>query len=302
MTENLPISGVIGVVANSAAELDEAVSKELGCVEVRADLLFDCGMQEDELLTLISRTKSLGLGCLFTLRHPSHGGKFAGTESERIELNKRALAAGADIIDLEWDSAACKSVAELHEWPVIVSYHDFKAMPSAKELNELTGQMLALKPAAIKVVPTAKTTTDSVEMLQWVAATHDEPVKRIGFAMGEAGAFSRVLTTAFGGALTYAAFGDVVAPGQVSLDNMLGLYRVDRVNSHTGVVAVVGSSATTKADTRACQSRVFNKVVELNRSFANESLNQVAIGFPDDTRQSLDPHSVKLRISQCIET
>ena len=83
-----------------------------------------------------------------TLRHPSHGGTFSGTEDERVEINQKALEAGADLIDLEWASDASEVMVQ-KQAPMVISHHDFEGMLSEEELNDLSGKMEALAPRAI---------------------------------------------------------------------------------------------------------------------------------------------------------
>ena len=69
-------------------------------------------------------------------------------------------------IDLERGTEALVAMAEKHA-PIVISHHDFKAMPSVEELEELTSEMESFHPHAIKVVPTASTLAHSIQMLQW---------------------------------------------------------------------------------------------------------------------------------------
>ena len=134
MVNSFPLKGVIGIVANNTAEIDFALDHKLSCVEIRADLLINGGTSVDDVVELVRITKTKELGCLFTLRHPEHGGEFFGTEEERVLINQAALEAGASSIDLEWGTEALVAMAEKHA-PIVISHHDFKAMPSVEELD-----------------------------------------------------------------------------------------------------------------------------------------------------------------------
>ena len=238
MVNSFPLKGVIGIVANNTAEIDFALDHKLSCVEIRADLLINGGTSVDDVVELVRKTKTKELGCLFTLRHPEHGGEFFGTEEERVLINQAALEAGASSIDLEWGTKALVAMAEKHA-PIVISHHDFKAMPSVEELEELTSEMESFHPHAIKVVPTASTLAHSIQMLQWVGnGTSD--IARIGFAMGQKGTCSRLLTTVFGAPITYASFGDAVAPGQLSMDVLMNCYRVPELNEGCLIYGVAG--------------------------------------------------------------
>ena len=238
MVNSFPLKGVIGIVANNTAEIDFALDHKLSCVEIRADLLINGGTSVDDVVELVRKTKTKELGCLFTLRHPEHGGEFFGTEEERVLINQTALEAGASSIDLEWGTKALAAMAEKHA-PIVISHHDFKAMPSVEELEELTTEMESFHPHAIKVVPTASTLVHSIQMLQWVRKGTSD-IARIGFAMGQKGTCSRLLTIVFGAPITYASFGDAVAPGQLSMDVLLNCYRVPELKDGCLIYGVAG--------------------------------------------------------------
>ena len=224
MLNSFPLNGVIGIIANDPKEIRLALDYKLSCVEIRADLLLKRGLSLNELLKLVYETKKKELSCLFTLRHPEHGGEFHGTEEERIEINLSALQAGADIIDLELGSEALINISKKNV-PLLVSYHDFKGMPRFEELEKITFEMEKLSPDAVKIVPTASNLSDPIQMLKWVRNASAN-IQRIGFTMGEKGAFSRILTTIFGAPITYATFGKSVATGQLSLEDLMYCYRI----------------------------------------------------------------------------
>ncbi len=238
MVNSFPLEGVIGIVANNATEIDFALDHKLSCVEIRADLLINNGTSVDDVVELVRETKIKGLNCLFTLRHPDHGGEFFGTEEERVLINQAVLEAGADIIDMEWGTEALVAMADKNA-PIVISHHDFKAMPSIEVLEELTSEMESFYPDAIKVVPTSSTLAHSVQMLQWVG-NRTRDIARIGFAMGQKGTCSRIMTTVYGAPITYASFGDAVAPGQLSMDALINCYRVSELNDGCLVYGVAG--------------------------------------------------------------
>jgi len=235
-----PLAGIAGIVANNADEIDAASRRSLSTIELRADLLLTGGHDRAAVLACVAQAKRQGLRVLFTARHPSHGGKFDGTERERAQLSLEALSAGADVVDAEFASEAAQLLSAAQA-PLILSHHDFDKMLSKRELAELTQAMQAVQPLALKVVPTAARISDSALMLDWVGAAPADGPRRIGFAMGTAGACSRILSTARGGPITYAAFGESVAPGQIALEELRDLYRIPDLNSATRVYGIVGT-------------------------------------------------------------
>lgn len=255
---SFPLRGVIGIVADNAEKtLATALSAGLQCIEVRADLLLDTGLNIEQLMQIVEQARRQDLACLFTLRHPEHGGTFQGSEAQRAAISRQALAAGADLIDLEWGSQAAELALDELAPQMILSHHDFNAMLGETELATLTDSMIAAGPAAIKVVPTASCLADSARMLHWVAeGSSKTTVARIGFAMGAAGACSRILTIAYGAPITYASFGAPVAPGQVAIDELLNVYRAADLNQQTRVIGIVGNDAEATAAAEALNQRL----------------------------------------------
>tara|TARA_B100000700_G_scaffold326351_1_gene437657 strand:- start:1096 stop:2118 length:1023 start_codon:yes stop_codon:yes gene_type:complete len=231
--------GVIGVVSNDPSEVDLAVKNKLNCIEVRADLLINIGFSIDEICKIVKTSRLKDLFCLFTLRHQKHGGKFFGTEKERIQINKLAFEEGANCIDLEWGTEAEVEMNK-EDIPLIISSHDFDSMPTNDELNKLTIDIERHSPLAIKVVPTASEVAHSVQILNWVRGRTKNNICRIGFAMGKKGVCSRILTTVFGSPITYAAFGKEVASGQISMEKTINLYRVPKLERGCFIFGVAG--------------------------------------------------------------
>jgi shikimate dehydrogenase/3-dehydroquinate dehydratase type I len=241
---SFPVNGVIGIIANAASEVGEAHTHGLRSVEIRADLLLAAGLDVAALMAVVAEASSGGLEVLFTLRHPSHGGKFDGTESDRVIINRQALAAGAHIIDAEFSSELA-TILLGEGAPVILSQHNFNNMLSDDDLHTLTRTMSAAGPLGIKVVPTARRISDAARMLAWDRAADENGPRRIGFAMGAAGASSRILAIAYGSPITYASLGESVAPGQIPLRELTDIYRAGTLNRNTRVYGVAGTHALT---------------------------------------------------------
>ena len=311
--KQFPLNGVIGVVAESEDEIAQARQAGLSCVELRIDLLLSAGSTVTAVLDMVAKTRRTELAVLATVRHPSHGGKFDGTESERVTLCKQLVDAGANIIDVEWDSEAA-TLLQNDPIDLILSYHNFESMIGATELEQLTQEVEARGARAIKVIPTAQSVDDAASILNWVeqgqntglssdsANTSERDVVRdfirIGFAMGEQGACSRVLTTAFGGAVTYASFGAPVAPGQIDFNEMLDNYQVPLLNESTRVTAVIEPNNNSV--------KLNRKVATLNQEYAASqsdtySMANVAIGFDKEQLEALENHKQLMRINNIIQ-
>src|SRR3989338_10875174 len=101
-------------------------SKVADIIELRLDYL----KKPDLKLLLERRTKPV----IVTNRPVREGGKFDGSEEERISLLKLALQLQADYVDVEHDSIQhiCRGTGRLahtNKTKLIVSYHNFRETP-----------------------------------------------------------------------------------------------------------------------------------------------------------------------------
>jgi 3-dehydroquinate dehydratase-1 len=215
--------------------LSEALRAGVCGIEVRADLFGD-------LRGAIEVLREVGPSApaIFTARIPAEGGRFSGTEEARIALYLTALEAGAALVDAEWGTPACEELARRGA-PLIVSHHDFSAMPPSEVLDDLGRRMAGVPCRAIKLVGTARRTIDCVTILDWIGRRRDGEPLRIGFAMGEEGFPSRILAVARGSPFTYAPLGAAVAPGQVGAKEMLECYAPQRLGADCRVLGIAGS-------------------------------------------------------------
>ena len=282
-----PLDGVIGIIANSRAEIQQALDRNLQCVELRPDLLLDRGHDEEDVMSIVSEVAKSQLQCLFTLRRHDHGGKFRGTDQQQMQLCLRAAEAGAHILDVEWDSACATEIVSTGI-PTILSYHNFNGMPDAAEVESITERILEMRPAAIKIVPTGQTFEDAVRMLRWVSGSHED-MRRIGFAMGKIGEFSRILTRAFGGPITYATFDAPVAPGQIPIDRLLSHYHVQKLDSGTRVTGVAGE-----------EKEVARILDQINSSEESVKARTVAVPVQFESLDSVKSNAAFLRMDKLI--
>jgi 3-dehydroquinate dehydratase/shikimate dehydrogenase len=74
---------------------------------------------------------------IITCRRSTDGGKFTGSEDQRLLLLRTAIAEGVDYVDLEEDIAS--SIPRFGRTKRIISFHDFRKTPD--NLNELHRRM-----------------------------------------------------------------------------------------------------------------------------------------------------------------
>jgi 3-dehydroquinate dehydratase-1 len=161
-------------------------------------------------------------------RRVEEGGKWRGSEMERIGELLESVEQGASIVDIELATpglaAAVKKIKGKAE--CLISYHNIEKTPPLKELKEIIKRQVAAGADICKVVTTARTLTDNVTILQLIKEFPGTKV--VAFAMGEVGYVSRVLCPLAGGYFTYAAIagGKESAAGQIAVVDLRKIYEM----------------------------------------------------------------------------
>ncbi len=221
---------VEAVAARDAATLRarrDASAADL--VELRLDLLD----RPDADAALAGRTRPV----IATCRAAWEGGAFRGSETDRVGLLARALALGADFVDLEWraDAAAGLITPETRD-RIVLSMHDFETTPP--DLADRVRAMRRIGAGVVKVAVRCTRLADQLPLLTIGRDAEAAGLRTVLIGMGTAGLPTRLLPAHFGSCWTYA--GEGVAPGQVPSARLLGEFRLRRVSADTPVFAVVG--------------------------------------------------------------
>ncbi|MFH1268454.1 MAG: shikimate dehydrogenase [Planctomycetota bacterium] len=171
---------------------------------------------------------------VITCRRKREGGKYKGSDEERLLLLRSAIAEGVEYVDLEENVAG--EVPRFGKTRRIVSLHDFRKTPD--DLEAIHGRLAALDPDIIKICTMANRPSDNLRMLRLV---RQSKVPTVGLCMGDMGIPSRLLAGRFGAPFTYATFSHerVLAPGQLSFEEMKDVYHYDEINRETDVYGVV---------------------------------------------------------------
>ncbi|MGB2754906.1 MAG: shikimate dehydrogenase [Phycisphaerae bacterium] len=225
-------------------------------VELRLDAI-----QAPDLPRLLARPPC---PLILTCRPKREGGLYDGPEQPRLELLRQAARLGADYIDVEHD--AFQALGPVAPAKRIVSYHNFKQTPP--DLDAIHSTLARLGADVVKLAVTANHILDTVPVLRLLRAAR---VPTIALSMGPRGLLTRILAPKFGAFLTYASFdsqegpppaapimlsrdpkgsacrsrgagpsdASQAGPGQLSLSEMLNLYRVHRIGPATRVFGVI---------------------------------------------------------------
>ena len=173
-------------------QLHTAVAAGADTIEIRLDFLDDA--PTDAVLNdLLNETT---VPTIVTCRPVREGGRYDGDEQARLAVLQRAADLGATWIDVEMDTP----VDDRPEGPTILSYHNFDRCP--EDLDAVASELDASTSAINKIAFAAAGAEDALAEADVIDACR-KPT--IAVAMGEAGAFSRILAKKFGGGGSFAA-------------------------------------------------------------------------------------------------
>ncbi|MHC4641315.1 MAG: shikimate dehydrogenase [Planctomycetota bacterium] len=215
-------------------------------LELRTDYLEN--LTVDLVKDLIAETKNAAqqpIPIIVTCRDRKQGGVRPYSEQLRIEILTEAAGNGCDFIDCEYDNFLSAEVqdkikaalAENSKTRLILSAHDFKSR--IKDIERLYHDILTVCPTAIpKLVYTANHINDCFDAFDLL---HNSKGDSIVFCMGEAGLISRIIAKKLGSFITFASINEeaATAPGQLTIEQLKGLYRYDSIDVDTELLGVI---------------------------------------------------------------
>ncbi len=194
---SLPIIRICACISGRDPDEDIGVAARMGAamVELRLDLI-----PEPDIEELMQNSP---VPVIATDR--------AGSQNLR-----RAVAAGCDFVDVDFDCPEKDAIIELASGKgcrTIVSLHDFEGVPDS----------VPEKGAAdfLKIAATLNSTDD----LKKLVGLHDRRDDVIIAAMGPLGGLLRIFGPMLGSYLTYCSFGEPTATGQLDLRAMMDIYK-----------------------------------------------------------------------------
>ena len=175
------------------------------------------------------------------------GGCFHGTASRQLELLAACVDAGARIVDVEIETAADNPqwMLQMGEYCVrIVSYHNYHAAPP---LDPILRNLESVPADIIKVAVAAQ---DGERLCNLIEQARRYPRPAIFLAMGPCGLPTRILGPFAGRSFTYASapFAAATAAGQLDVQTLREIYRLDKASSATAFIAGFPGPATELSD------------------------------------------------------
>lgn len=210
------------------AEIQEAAKQGAKLIELRLDFL---ARSPDYKRLLYDRPCPV----IASFRRQADGGRFTGTEEQRLMLIRQAIVAGFDYIDLEID--IIDKIPRFGKVKRIVSYHNVHEVP--EQLEQIYQQMCEADADFVKIAVLAQTPADNLRVL---ALLKKAPKPTIAFCMGDLGACSRLIGLRMGVPFTYGAFNRdrQIAPGIFAFKELQNVYAIERINAETRVFGVIG--------------------------------------------------------------
>ena len=241
---NLAVSIAASDIKTATGQMQKAKAAGSDIFELRLDHL--CDLTAERAVNMIAAARTFSLPIIATCRDSAEGGVNNYPGDLRISVLVESIEAGADYIDCEFGNftgntkeriqTALKSCPGCR---LILSAHNFDGMFG--NINQLYESICQCCPEAIpKLVYTAKHINEcfaAIDLLQ------NRKGDAIVLCMGSAGMMVRLLAGKFGGFLSFASIDsdNATAPGQVTVDDMIGLYRWNSINADTGIFGVIGS-------------------------------------------------------------
>ena len=235
-----------------------SASKYADIVELRIDYIPELQNAEECIEESLKRKIK---PVIITNRPVREGGKFNGSEQDRLRLLQKAIDLGVDYVDVEYDSI--KQITRRNSSKIIISHHNFKETPH--NLSKIYDDICQQKPDIVKIVTYANDIIDNIRIFELLKSAQ---IPTISFCMGESGYISRILTKKFGGFLTFASLekGKESAPGQLTVDELSKIYHFKEINEETKLYGIIGNPV----------SHSMSPAIH-NASFIEKGLNNVYV-------------------------
>jgi 3-dehydroquinate dehydratase-1 len=199
------------VPVRKPADVYRALEAPVTCLELRLDYLEVGPAEVRPALEQAAARKTV----IFTVRRREEGGAWRGSEEERAGLYLKLLELNPHYVDVEAEASIAGHVAAARgKTLLIASRHDFGGTPPVDVLLSWVKKAAELGDV-VKVVTYAKEARDGLRVLSLIGAV-EKPT--VAFAMGPAGAYTRVAAAALGSPIMYVSLGEATAPGQMTAD------------------------------------------------------------------------------------
>ncbi len=214
----------------------EQASNHCQLVELRLDYfnILDVSLIQ-ELLSLYS------IPMIFTLRKANQGGKYNGSEKQRLSTLEQLASLNPAYLDIEHDVSSSLIESICLKYPkikIILSYHDFDNTP--EDLKKIYEDMTQTPAYFYKIAVTAKSSVDALRLISF-AKTLNKNI--IAISMGLYGEVSRILAPLIGSPINYICLEESlkIAPGQLTSEELIYRYNYPLLTENTSLYGLIGN-------------------------------------------------------------
>ena len=168
----------------------------------------------------------LNVPIIATNRPIRSGGRFKGSEEDRVNYLLDAIDTGCGLVDVEIDAPGLKEVfkrARKKNCRVMISMHDHEKTPSTGELLEVLRKEKEQADIG-KVVTFARSIDDCHRVLGLILEAKRIKFPLVAFTMGSLGKFTRVVAPFYGAPFTYASLNEKAERSQIDINTLRRIY------------------------------------------------------------------------------
>lgn len=209
--------------------IDNATLGPADLIELRVDMFSNVSAShvEDVFKKARDRFRKPLIG---TVRDPKEGGK--QEIQDRVSLYA-AIAPFSDLLDVEINSgdtlSEVKKICLKHKNLLIGSYHNFESTPDTESLTAVFNKGKSLDADIVKIAVMGKSREDLLRLISFTLKHRDEGL--ITISMGDEGMASRLFNPVCGSLITYGYVTQPTVPGQLSISELMYLFRRLKIRS-----------------------------------------------------------------------
>lgn len=234
----------VSICAETANEVLESVRRGFTIADL-VEIRFDCleKLEINELLPKFNNQRKYFYEqkLLITFRPKEQGGNRELDLSERKNFWETIKYLQLEsLCDVEPDLQKKFTVFRFNNR--IASHHDFFGIHET--IYEIYQKLSATDSEIIKIAVQANDATDGLALMKLLEQAKAENKNLIPIAMGESGIWTRILGLSHGAFMTFASLDDEskTAPGQLTVAEMIDVYRVKELDANTEIYGLIGES------------------------------------------------------------
>ncbi|HMK55816.1 MAG TPA: type I 3-dehydroquinate dehydratase, partial [Dissulfurispiraceae bacterium] len=203
--------------------VDSDIMNAVDVIELRVDMFdrLESGHIKDVFKGVRSRFNK---PIIATVRDPREGGE--KEVPDRLEIY-RGIIPLADLVDVEIQfgelMSGIRKLCDTFKKLLIGSFHDFDSTPQDAELDRIVERGKGCGADIVKIAVKATSREDLLRFLGFAMRNRDS--RLITISMGEKGLPSRIFTPLLGSPITFGYINTASAPGQLSVREMMLIFR-----------------------------------------------------------------------------